>query len=185
MKSIKISKFLSGLLRHFPEKFGLKVDSYGWADLEVVTHIVSEKYGLDKKQALQIIKELVKTDPKERFEIKDNRIRAKYGHSIKVKIEWSEEGEIPSVLYHGTARSSLKSIMEKGLLPISRREVHLSKSVKDAIEVGRRHDKIPIILKINAKQMIEEGYQIRKKGKVFTTDHVPPKYIEIMSIDSV
>ena len=181
MKRIKVSKFLSGLLRHFPEKYGLKVDPYGWVDLESVAEVVAKRYGLTKSQALKLIKELEKTDAKKRFEIKEGRIRARYGHSIKVETKWSEEGEIPTVLYHGTSRSSLNSILKEGLLPIKRREVHLSKSVKDAIEVGKRHDKNPVVLKIRADEMIKEGYQIRKKGEVFTADFVPPKYIEVVS----
>ena len=63
---------------------------------------------------------------------------------------------------------------------MKRREVHLSETVEDAIEVGKRYSEKPVILTINAKNMINDGYEIRKKGKVYTTDFVPPKYISIL-----
>jgi len=174
----KISKFLSGLLRHFPQSFGIELNSYGWANFERVVEIVAKRYGMDKEDAKRTIEKIVKEDPKGRFELKNGKIRAKYGHSVDVEIKWSESKEIPPILYHGTSRKAINSIVKEGLLPMKRKEVHLSKSFVEALEVGRRYDNKPVVLKIDAKKMIEDGYEIRKKGKVYTTDYVPPKYIK-------
>ena len=178
-KTKKVSRFLSGLLRHFPDKFGLKLDRYGWVELEKVVRIVGERYCLSDEESMQIIEEIVKSDSKGRFELADGRIRARYGHSVKVDVNWSEGGEIPPVLYHGTSRKAVKSILKKGLLPMKRREVHLCENVSDAIMVGIRYDRSPVVLKINARKMLEDGYTIRRKGKVLTTDYVPPEYIKV------
>jgi len=62
---------------------------------------------------------------------------------------------------------------------MKRREVHLSESVSDAILVGRRYDESPVVLKIDAKRMLRDGYTIRRKGKVLTTNYVPPEYIRV------
>ncbi len=175
----RVSRFLSGLLRHFPDRFSLKLDRYGWAELEKVAGIVGERYRLSSEEATRIIKEIVESDPKGRFELADGMIRARYGHSVKVDVNWSEGGKIPPVLYHGTSRKAVKSILEKGLLPMKRREVHLCENVSDAVMVGRRYDKYPVVLKINARKMLEDGYTIRRKGKVLTTDYVPPEYISV------
>jgi len=53
---------------------------------------------------LREILAIVETDPKQRFEVKDFKIRTRYGYSNK-KINpcWSEKGKIPRKLYHGTA----------------------------------------------------------------------------------
>ncbi len=169
-----VSKFLSGLLRHFPHSFGLSVDEEGWAKLEDVERVVKERHGVGRRE----IELIVRFDPKGRFEIKNGRIRARYGHSIKVRVDWSEGSDIPDVLYHGTHPKNVESILKEGLKPMRRREVHLSETVEDAIEVGRRHHPIPAVLAIDAKRMIEEGFRIRKKGKVYTTDYVPPEYIK-------
>jgi putative RNA 2'-phosphotransferase len=177
----RISRFLSGLLRHFPDKFKIKTDRYGWADLLDVARVVANKYKMSESEALERIYKIVKTDPKGRFELRNGKIRARYGHSIDVEVKWSDGGSIPQVLYHGTSRKAVKSILKKGLLPMNRKEVHLSESFADAMEVGRRYDTNPVVLKINAKKMIEDGYEIRRKGKVLTTDYVPPDYIEFLS----
>ncbi len=169
-----VSKFLSRLLRHFPHSFGVEVDEGGWADLDKVVDVVKERHGVGKKE----IELIVKFDPKGRFEIKNGKIRAKYGHSIKVKVDWSESSEIPPVLYHGTHPANVPSILKRGLLPMKRREVHLSETIQDAIEVGRRYHPNPAVLAIDAKGMIKAGFEIRKKGRVYTTDHVPPKFIK-------
>ncbi len=168
-----VSKFLSGLLRHFPHTFGIEVDEEGWADLDKVVDVVRDRHGVGRRE----IELIVKFDPKDRFEIKNGKIRAKYGHSINVKVDWSESSEIPPVLYHGTHPANVQSILRKGLLPMRRKEVHLSETIEDAIEVGKRHHPNPAVLAIDAKGLMKSGFKIRKKGKVYTTDYVPPKFI--------
>ncbi len=171
-KRERISKFLSGLLRHYPHNFGLKVDEYGWTNLRDVVRILKERYGISRN----VLELIVKFDPKGRFEIKDGKIRAKYGHSIDVKVNWSECGEIPQKLYHGTSPNNVESIMMEGLKPMKRKEVHLSATVEDAIEVGRRHHPQPVVLVIDT-ECLRMFADVRKKGKVYTTDYVPPNCI--------
>ena len=172
-KRMLISKFLSGLLRHFPHSFGIRIDKNGWADIREVETVLRERYGIGRKE----IELIVKFDPKGRFEIKNNKIRARYGHSIDVNVDWSEEGEIPSILYHGTHPSNVNSILKVGLLPMKRREVHLSATIEDAIEVGKRYHPKPAVLAIDVKGLMKIGIKVRKKGKVYTTDYVPPNFI--------
>ncbi|WP_290899120.1 RNA 2'-phosphotransferase [Ferroglobus sp.] len=171
-----ISKFLSGILRHFPDSFGIKLDKSGFADLEDVVRVLKERYGVGKRE----IEAIVLFDKKGRFEIKDGKIRARYGHSVKVDYKWSEGGKIPDKLYHGTKPENVKSILKIGLLPMKRNEVHLSESIEDAIEVGKRYCRNPVVLEIDAKRMLEDRFEIRKKGKVYTADFVPSKYIKVV-----
>ena len=177
-KREKVSKFLSGLLRHFPGSFGVEVDRDGWADLREVSRILMRRYGLEP-DAVSLI---VKFDPKGRFELKDGKIRARYGHTIEVRTEWGEVSadEVPPKLYHGTAPENLNSILEKGLLPMRRKEVHLSESVKDALEVGKRRSRTPVILEIDAEKLVKSGIRIRRKGRVYTVSRVPPEFIRVL-----
>lgn len=172
---VKVSKFLSGLLRHFAPDFKLKADSEGWADINEVAEIMKEKYGVGVKE----IELLAQFDPKGRFEIRNWKIRARYGHSIDIRTDWTESQEPPSVLYHATDPRKLNAIFEKGLLPMSRKEVHMCIDPQDAVEVGRRHSTRPVLLEIDAQKMARDGYKIKKKGKIYTSDIVPPQYISI------
>jgi putative RNA 2'-phosphotransferase len=170
----RASKFLSGALRHFPDDVGLDLDSAGWADFETVVQRTLEKYNWLDKEAVEAI---VRTDPKGRFEVDGNRIRAAYGHSVDISLE-SGGTPVPELLYHGTAPDALPSIRQEGLQPMSRQHVHLSGSVDAAREVGSRHASEPVILAVDAAAMEADGNEITKRGReVYTTDHVPPTYL--------
>ncbi|RLI85064.1 MAG: RNA 2'-phosphotransferase [Archaeoglobales archaeon] len=150
------------MLRHFPSKFGLEVDRYGWANLKDVVEILKRRYGVGR----DVLELIVESDPKLRFEIKGEKIRARYGHSIDVEVDWSESDEVPKILYHGTNPKNLRSILREGLKPMKRREVHLSDSLIDALEVGKRHHPNPIVLVIDTECLSRFG-RLERRG-VFT-----------------
>nr|WP_230972461.1 RNA 2'-phosphotransferase [Archaeoglobus neptunius] len=172
---IRVSKFLSGILRHFGRDFGISIDEEGWATVDNVLEVLKERFNIGRKQ-LELI---VKFDRKSRFEIKNGKIRARYGHSIPIKTDWSESDEIPDLLYHATSPANIDSIMAKGLLPLKRREVHMCATPEEAFEVGRRHSKNPVLIEINAGEMRKAGIKVRKKGKIYTADFVPPEFLKI------
>jgi len=173
---IKISKFLSGILRHFGKDFGIDIDGDGWARVEDVLRVLKERYGIGKRQ-LELI---VNFDKKGRFEIRNDKIRAKYGHSIAVNTAWSESREIPAKLYHATSPKNVESIVGRGLLPMRRREVHMCATPEEAIEVGKRHSKNPVLIEIDAEGAMRSGIEIRKKGRVYTADNVPPEFLTVV-----
>ena len=169
----RISKFLSGALRHFPEDAGLDLDAAGWTAIDSVVDRVGDKYGVDRDAVIGIIR----TDPKGRFEVDTDRVRAAYGHSVAVDLD-AGGTPVPDTLYHGTSPDALDSITREGLKPMGRQSVHLSDSVDDAKSVGSRHAADPVILEIDAGAMRADDHTITKRGQaVYTTDRVPPEYI--------
>jgi len=173
---VKISKFLSGLLRHFPHKFGIELDKDGYASFNRVMEVIKARYGIDESH----LKAIVTLDRKRRFEIRDGKIRARYGHSIYVDVRWSENGKIPDRLYHATSPENIKSILSMGLIPVKRREVHMTETADEAIEVGLRHSPTPVLLEIDAKTALRDGIEIRRKGVIFTADRIPAEYIRVI-----
>lgn len=170
----RVSKFLSGALRHFPEDVGLELDDAGWTARETVVRRVTDRYDWVDETAIEAV---VRTDPKGRFEADGDRIRAAYGHSVPVDLE-SGDTPIPAVLYHGTAPAAVPSILDEGLRPMSRQHVHLSGSVETARDVGSRHAADPVVLRVDAAAMVDDGREITKRGAtVYTTDRVPPDYL--------
>ncbi|MBS3819744.1 RNA 2'-phosphotransferase [bacterium] len=171
----KVSKFMSLLLRHRPQNFGLTVDKYGFADFNKVFDILMKKFpGLEKKDVYK----LIENAPNQRFQIKEGKIRARYGHSIEIK-PGGRSHTVPEVLYHGTSPKNWGSIQNKGLKPGKRKFVHLSISVKDALRVGKRKDRHPLILKIDAQTAQKNGLPFWKEEKVYLTKEVPPPYISV------
>jgi putative RNA 2'-phosphotransferase len=172
----KISKYLSYLLRHKPEKEGLKLDNHGYTSVE----ILCQKLDISKDD----LDWIVDTNNKKRFAYNEDEtlIRANQGHSINVDVEL-EKVNPPHKLYHGTSWDNLDSIKKNGLMKMNRQHVHLSADQDTAITVGRRHSKgnDPMVLIIDAKLMHFNGYKIYlSKNGVYLTDHVPIDYIKIL-----
>ena len=69
--------------------------------------------------------------------------------------------------------------MKNGLLPQQRQYVHLSKDIKTAQAVGKRHDDMPCILSIDALKAWNEGISFYfGNEKVWLADEVPSIYIK-------
>ena len=127
---------------------------------------------------LDILKEVVATNDKQRFKFSDDytKIRANQGHSIKVDVELKET-EPPAILYHGTAARFIQSIKEGGLVAKGRLYVHLSADEETAVKVGRRHGS-PVVLTLNAAKMREDGFKFYlSENGVWLTESVPAEYI--------
>jgi len=173
-KEKDISKYLSYILRHKPESIDLKLDSNGWANIDEIIQ-KTEVFPLTK----EVIDDIVKNSPKQRFIIKGKQIRANQGHSINIDLNLTSTIP-PNILYHGTAEKYVPSIIKGGLLPQKRQYVHLSTNQITAKEVGARHGK-PILLNIDAKNMYKDGYSFYlSENGVYLTQAVPSQYIEIL-----
>lgn len=178
---VKISKFLSYILRHHPEKFNLNLDSEGFAELEQVLEMLNKKfYYLNREITRSTIIELIKNSDKKRFELKEKRIRAYYGHSIPIKIKMTEVISLPPKLYHGTTLKAYNKIKVEGLIKKERQYVHLSDNLESAILVGKRRTKEPIILKVDAKAAQMDGIIFYKSGDMYLAEYIPPKYVSYL-----
>ncbi|NDV67031.1 RNA 2'-phosphotransferase [Bacteroides sp. 224] len=171
----KIGKFISLILRHEPQKIGLKLDSNGWADVdELISKCARHRMSFTRKE----LQEIVDTNDKKRYTLSEDgkRIRANQGHSIEVDLNL-QPVEPPEFLYHGTADRFLASINEEGIKKISRHHVHLSKDQQTASKVGARHGRT-VILTILSGKMYRDGieFYVSENG-VWLTDYVDPKYI--------
>jgi len=154
-----LSKFLSYLLRHGAEEYGLLLDMDGSVELEQVWAIVENRYGKQyDKEDLQFILD-GKTDGKKRLVLEDGRIRAIYGHNRKISTVAYTPITPPPLLYHGTNHRVISQIKESGLLPMERQYVHLSIHLERAISVARRQTPNPIILSIRALEAQQAGHK--------------------------
>jgi len=183
-----LSKTLSYILRHHPEDFNLKMEIDGTVKVKKLLNAL-RKDDRFKKIEYKDLKKLVKNDEKNRFTIlkPENEIRwikANYGHSIK-DIELNYKNICPPKnLYHGTIKKYYKNIIKQGLKKMNRKYVHLSKTKKQAYEVGKRRANNPIILKIDALKMFEDGYNFfETDSNIILTEHVDKRYISLLNSD--
>ncbi|MFB0526006.1 MAG: RNA 2'-phosphotransferase [bacterium] len=173
-KRVELSKLISYILRHHPEKYGLSLDKYGFANLQELVGAISQK---KKWVSEQEIRRVMEKSEKKRFEIKEDKIRATYGHTIEVE-QVSPLVEPPQILFHGTSRRKVETILKDGLQPMKRQYVHLCQTEQEAYRVGRRKDTNPVVLQIRARDASGEGIKFRKCGSVYTAKQIPGKFIK-------
>ncbi|BAY29527.1 phosphotransferase KptA/Tpt1 [Nostoc carneum NIES-2107] len=175
---IKVSKFLSKHLRHKPADIGIKLAPGGWVEInELITACAKNKFPITR-QELQLV---VESNDKQRFSFDSTGtlIRANQGHSVEVDLQL-EPVVPPDVLYHGTAKQSVESILQTGLSKMSRHHVHLSKDIATAKNVGARHGK-PVVFAVDADAMHQAGYIFYcSDNGVWLVDNVPSEYLQII-----
>jgi putative RNA 2'-phosphotransferase len=177
-RSVKISKYLSKHLRHKPESIGLKLEPGGWVDVEnLLTACATHQFSITRVE----LEKVVADSDKQRFSFNETktRIRANQGHSIEVDLQLLPQVP-PDVLYHGTAKQFISSILESGLQKMSRHHVHLSPDIETAKKVGSRRGS-PVILRIDAVAMHADGTIFyRSNNGVWLVDFVPVEYLQII-----
>ena len=182
-KNVTLGKFISKILRHEPGLIGIRVDEHGWADVEEL--IAGIQAAGHPEFDMAALEEIVETNNKQRYSFSSDKrlIRANQGHSIPVDVELPVTSP-PDTLWHGTADRFVPSIMEKGILRMSRLYVHLSPDEETARIVGRRHGR-PVILRVDAGQMEADGYVFYLSANgVWLTTEVPVKYITVEKIET-
>lgn len=174
---IKISRFLSLVLRHRPGKIGIVLDRGGWVLIEELLTACG-KHGFSiSREALNTV---VAANDKKRFSYSEDgqKIRANQGHSIIVNLGY-EPVKPPELLYHGTDVGSVRSILQNGIKKGGRHHVHLSLDAATAKKVGARHGR-PVVLVIRAREMhhVDHQFFVTSNG-VWLTENVPPEFIDV------
>lgn len=180
-RDVDISKYMSLVLRHAPHEAGLTLDENGWADFDTLCLALGKKFGASRADIQRVVAE----NPKQRFTLSGNRIRAAQGHSVDVDLALSPSVP-PAMLYHGTKTAFLGSIMEQGLTPRSRRHVHLSKDIATAKIVAARRKGVDAILLVDAEAMAKAGIAFfLSENDVWLTDHVAPNYLKPLTLEEM
>lgn len=183
-----LSRYLCYLLRHEPE--GLHMDEYGYVLVkDLIEHVNScSKYRMDEK----MLRDIVRHDEKQRYTIKDSFegkiIKCNQGHSIPwIRLELNTNIMPPAELYHGTTEHAYTLIRRSGIIKrMDRNNIHLTADLRAAWKSAKRwKDETPIVLLIDAKQMIKDGYKFGvTENNIWTIDdlsirdEIPDQYIK-------
>jgi putative RNA 2'-phosphotransferase len=169
-----VSKYLSYILRHNPADAGIVLDENGWAAFEAVANAVKKKFRLEVSDVIRIIEE----NPKKRFTLDGNRVRAAQGHSVEVTLD-IEKSTPPSILYHGTTETAWLAIRVDGLKAMDRNHVHLSADIATATIVAKRRKGPHVVLQIDTIAMQSDGNAFyRSDNDVWLCESVLAKYIK-------
>ncbi len=172
----KLGRFISGALRHFPDDLGLAMNQHGWVDVDVLCDAMRTRYKWSNKEKLFSI---IESDEKGRYEVRGNKIRARYGHSVDIDLDYPEN-TLPE-LYYGASREEVDILLEKGIKPVKQRYVHLSTSVEKAQEVASIHTEDPVLLVINAEDAQKNGVTILSATEnIVLAEEIPGQYLRLM-----
>jgi len=175
MTDLKLSKFLSLVLRHEPGRLGLVLEAAGWVTVDaLLAACAREKVPLTREK----LEQLVADSDKQRFAFDEShtRIRASQGHSVPVELGYEPKSP-PEVLYHGTVEKFLASIRAQGLVKGERHHVHLSADEATARRVGERRGR-PVILTVQSGAMHRAGHAFFLSANgVWLVETVPPGFL--------
>lgn len=178
-RDTRLSRALSHMLRHRPEHYGLELDAAGWAPVDAVLAALGTHDGRLDGLTVTDLRRMMAAAEKQRFELRDGRMRAVYGHSLKGRIA-HEPATPPAILYHGTTWAALPSIRQQGLRPMRRQLVHLSPDTETATIVARRRTDDPAIIEIDAGRAYADGTVFyATNDRVWLAEAVAPKYLRI------
>ncbi len=173
----RLSKAMTHALRHEPWRYGLELDEEGWVAVDDLVAALRRHSARWRELTRADIAEVVATSDKNRFELTERAVRARYGHSVPGRIR-QQPATPPERLYHGTPPEALVGIVEQGLLPMRRQYVHLSVDRATATQVGRRRSPRPVVLVVRAREAHVAGVRFWRGNEiVWLADRVPPEFI--------
>ncbi len=173
----QLGRTMAGVLRHFPERFGLDMDDQGFVNIRDFINALRDNNRRYHWLRPHHVIAIIETDPKGRYQISNDLMRATYGHSLELDLRLPTEN-IPEFLYYPATPEEADIILETGLRPSDRKMVHLSRTYQDALIAGKVRVESPIILEVNATAAIQAGNVISQAGRtVFLTHEVPPEFL--------
>ena len=160
-KSLKqLSKLISYILGHKPAEFGLVPDRDGFVKIKEFLKAVCEEDGLTYIRRSHI-DEILITLPDPPIEIKDNFIRATHRDKL---LGYSPAQILPKLLYTCVRKKAYPFVLDKGIFPMGFGHVILSSEPEMAERMGKRKDRMPILLTVQTRKSIEKGTLFYEAG---------------------
>jgi putative RNA 2'-phosphotransferase len=176
-KTEQLGRLVAGCLRHFPEDLGLAMDSRGWVDLNKLGQVVASRHRWASKE---LVIALVQSDSKQRYEFSNDKVRARYGHSVDVELDHPENKH--PLLYYGASEEEADRILEIGIKPASQRYVHLSTSAEKARHVATFRTGNPRVIQVDAAAAQKDGVKMMTvNDDIVISETIPPRFLSILT----
>jgi len=175
----KVGRTMAGVLRHFPERFELEMDEQGYVDLRDLVSALRDRSRRMHWLRSHHIVALVESDPKGRYQVSNDKVRATYGHTLDLDLMHPSDN-IPAELFYPATPEEAEIILEMGIIPSDRRMVHLSKTYEDAHSAGSVRVDEPVILAVDTAAATADGVAIGRAARtVYLCKEVPPQYLSV------
>jgi putative RNA 2'-phosphotransferase len=172
MKVTGLSRFLTYLLAHRPDEFGLVPDASGFISIKDLLRAVHEEPGWGYVREGHIREVLIGKD-RALFVREEDRLRS-------VEKRWHLDLRTPSentpkILFIAIKRKAHVHVMEKGLF--SDRPFVLSPDRGMALRIGERRDQKPIMLEVLTGPAQQQGVTFHAFGDLYLSREIPPEFI--------
>jgi len=171
---VRLSRFLSLILRHRPDQVGLTLDPsgrVGIADLVTALH----GHGWEDL-TIDEVTEVARLDAR-RFELDGATIRARYGHSLTLE-QPGPPARPPEWLYLAVPDAEVAAAQAGGLRPGQRRHVHLCRTPQEAARLLERHQVTGLIVTILARRAHDHGVPFyQATDHLFLVPEVPGEFV--------
>lgn len=175
----RVVRTMAGVLRHFPDRFDLEMDDFGYVDARDFLDAFKKRNRRFRWLRMHHLRAIVETDQKGRYEMNEGDLRATYAHTIDVEYPSAEDEDMPEVLYCPVSEADLEETLDVGLAAGDKNMVHLASTYDQAVESGRIHDPWPYILKIDVSTLTTGGVELHPAGRVlWLAHHVPGDALE-------
>jgi putative RNA 2'-phosphotransferase len=176
----ELSKTVSHALRHEPWLYELELDDEGWVPVDQLLDALHRHGPRWADVDRPTLERMVAESSKARHELRGERIRALYGHSVPGRIA-RQPARPPDVLYHGTSPGAVGPVLDQGLKPMGRQYVHLSPDRETAVQVGLRKARPCAVLRVDAARAWVDGVAFyRGNDLVWLADMVPAAYLHLL-----
>ncbi len=180
-KTEQLGRLVAGGLRHFPRDLGLEMDSRGWVDLTKLGQVVQNRHHWASKE---LVIALVESDPKQRYEISNDKVRARYGHSADIELD-HPENKLPR-LYYGASEEEADRILEIGLKSASQRYVHLSTTPEKAWHVATFRTGNPRVIQVDAAPARDVGVKMMTvNDDIVISEMIPARFLSILAAKDI
>ena len=172
-----LGRILALVLRHAPEKFGVDMDINGWVNARELSEAIGKQRRHYHWLRAWHFEAIANADEKGRYQVENEMMRATYGHSIELDLDLPTD-DIPEVLYYPCETEQVETLLEYGITAGDRKNVHLSRSIRNAMDAGHVRIHRPAIVEVDTARAIADGHTIYRAGTtVFLTDEVPGEYL--------
>jgi RNA:NAD 2''-phosphotransferase len=180
-KTEQLGRLVAGGLRHFPVDLGLEMDSRGWVDLTKLGQVVQNRHHWASKE---LVIALVESDSKQRYEILNDKVRARYGHSVNVELD-HPENKLP-MLYYGASEEEADRILEIGLKSASQKYVHLSTTPEKAWHVATFRTGNPRVIQADAALAKAAGVKMMTvNDDIVISETIPARFLCILASSDI
>ena len=167
----QLAKLISYMLGHKPAEFGLVPNRDGFVKIKEFLKALCEEDGFGYIRQSHIHEILISlSDPP--IEIKDNFIRATHRDKLS---DHRPAQTLPKLLYTCVRKKAYPFVLDKGIFPMGFDYVILSSIPEMAERMGKRKDRMPILLTVQTRKSIEKGTVFYKAGNtLFLAEFISP-----------